>query len=137
MTSLASILDDYAQQGFGGTLGLRITDHDLAEGRLDGVWDPTAVALDHDGHPYNGAISTVVESMASLAANAEVRPDGRVVGASNSTQFLHPPEHTPIAVRATRIGTTATQLLWQVTVGTQEDPPAAVGIVRLHRLPLT
>lgn len=135
MTSLAAVLDEFANTGFGATFGLTITDYDLVRGVLYGSWEPEPSMRGPRGGVHHGMISGIVETMASLAANVEVQPTGdRVVGASNSTDVFREPGPGPLAVISERIADTGTQILRRVTVEPGADLPVAIGIVRLHRL---
>lgn len=76
----------------------------------------------------------MVETIASIAAQAALDHPGTVVGVSNSTDFIRPIHQSPLTVVGTSVARHGTQQLWNVTVATQDDDLVAQGNVRLQQL---
>jgi 1,4-dihydroxy-2-naphthoyl-CoA hydrolase len=88
------------------------------------------------GIVHGGVWSTMVESMASVAAAIHVLSEGRVcVGAHNATDFLRPVSEGRVDGVVTPIHIGRTQQLWLVELRRATDgAPVARGQVRLANI---
>ncbi len=134
MITSVSELNALANHGLGAILGLTITTVDAATKSVTATWDLNANVLDYQGKVHDGAISSVVETVASVAAQAALEQPGTVVGVSNSTNFIRPTDQSPLTVVGTAVARSGTQQLWTVTVATTDGELVAQGNVRLQQL---
>lgn len=118
--------------GLDATLGLRVVS--LQEGRVEARLPVTPVLLGADGTVHHGAISSAVESVASIAAAAHLGDEGNVVGVSNTTShFLSAREGTLTAV-AEPVSRLRDRQLWTVRVTDEAGELLAQGDVQLANI---
>lgn len=123
-------LDELAREGWVAELGLRLVE--AAPDRLVGEYEITPKQHQAYGIAHGGVHSSVVETLASMAAAVWAEPLGlSVVGLENSTSFLR-------AVRSGRLRATATPRargrttqVWEVAIEDEQRRPVAIGRVRL------
>jgi len=91
------------------------------------------------GVVHGGALSTAVETAASIGASAAVRERGEfAVGVHNATDFLRPMTHGRVEVVAAPLFQGRTQQLWEVVITRADDGrTVARGQLRLQNVPLT
>lgn len=118
---------------FADWVGFRITESTPDRAAIE--WDVTDGQHQPYGILHGGIYCAAVETVASLGAAQWFGDRGRVVGVSNSTDFLR-------AVRTGRLVATAaplhrgrSQQLWQVDIGDENRRLVARGQVRLQNLP--
>ncbi len=118
---------------FADHVGLRLTHADGDEVR--GEWE----AGEHLHQPFGlvngGAHSTVVETLASVAAGIWFGDRGSVVGVSNQTDFYRAVRTGPLRSRAVPIHRGRSQQVWVVETHDASDRLVARGQVRLQNLP--
>ena len=103
--------------------------------------DRVTAALDvrGDHHQPNGIVhgglyATLVETTASIGANAWLAGQGRAVGVSNHTDFLRAHREGPLHVEARPVQRGRTLQLWRVEVTDGDGRLVATGQVRLANL---
>lgn len=107
--------------GFAATIGLEVThaDGDEVRGRL-----PLApVTLGADGGLHPGAVSTVVETLASVGAALWLGERGQVVGVTNATEFLAAPAAGTVAAVARPLLRGEDAQLWSVVLTLEGGHP--------------
>lgn len=134
MTTDLDEMNMAARGGFSGRLGLTFTDLDRETGRLSADWVVNERLRDAHGDLTHGAISSVVETIASFAAQAANRNEGTVVGVSNCTDFCASTNRSPLSVAAAALDQTADQQLWEVHIVDPDQTLIAHGKVRLQNL---
>lgn len=132
-TERAAELDSRLNTGFTKLIGLEITaasgDEVLAELEL------RPDLLQPNGILHGGVHCTLVESLASVGAALWLGEDaGRVVGVSNSTDFLRATQSGTLLARAAPIHRGRSQQLWEVRITDDADRLVAKGQVRLQNL---
>lgn len=134
MNASTTALDALARRGLSGLLGITITDRDQATGQLTARWDLNPNVLDIRGNVHDGAISSVIETLASLAAGAELAAGEDIVGVSNSTDFFHPTDRSPLTATAAVVDRNTIHQLWDVSIVDSDDVLVARGTVRLQQV---
>ena len=128
--SILARLDELTREGWVAEIGLRVLE--ATPDRVVGEYEITPKQHQAYGIAHGGVHSSVVESLASLAAAIWAEPRGlSVVGLENNTSFLR-------AVRSGRLRATATPRargrttqVWEVVIEDERQRPVAVGRVRL------
>lgn len=128
-------LNKYTSEGFAKRLGLTIMDRDDVSGEMTARWNIGDAVLGADGLVDNGAVSSAAETLASIAAAAALPADVRIVGVSNSMQYLTKTGASTLdaAVRP-RGSMTCDSPVWEVSFTTRENALVAEGTVRLQQL---
>lgn len=121
-------LDAIANTGLGSLLGLTVTA--CSERSVTGLWRLSQNVLDRNGKLHHGAVSSVVETLASIAAHAAIE-EGTVVGVSNNTDFFRSTDRSVLAVAASVLGAGPDWQVWTVTITDDAEAPVARGTVRL------
>lgn len=119
-------------EGFDAAMGFR-----FVEGGPDRVvltWDVTPVNQQPYGIVHGGTYCGAVESAASWGAALWLGERGKVVGASNHTDFLRAATEGRMTATATPIHRGRSQQLWLVDVVDEEQRLVARGQVRLQNL---
>jgi 1,4-dihydroxy-2-naphthoyl-CoA hydrolase len=130
---IAARLNELVHQGWVAELGLRLVE--VTPDRVVGEYEITPKHHQAYGITHGGVHSSVVETLASMAAAVWAEPLGlSVVGLENSTSFLR-------AVRSGRLRATATPRtrgrttqVWDVAIEDERGRPVAAGRVRLLSL---
>lgn len=131
--SITARLNELTRQGWVAELGLRMVE--VTPDRMVGEYDITPKHHQAYGIVHGGVHSSVIETLASMAAALWAEPLGlTVVGLENSTSFLR-------AVRSGRLRATATPRargrttqVWEVAIEDDQRRPVALGHVRLLSL---
>ncbi len=132
MVSDPVISDDLLTRGFIGVVGLRF--ETIERDRVVGTLDVTPKLLQPHGIVHGGVWCTVVEALASVGAAVWLGEAGRVVGTSNSTDFLRPITTGSVTAEATPVHRGHTQQLWLVEIRDERRRLVARGQVRLQNL---
>ena len=96
-----------------------------------------AVAGKHhqpDGIVHGGVYATLVETAASVGANAWLAGTATAVGVSNTTDFLKAVRGGTLRAEATPVQQGRTLQLWRVTITDGDGRTVATGTVRLMNL---
>lgn len=96
-----------------------------------------AVAGKHhqpDGIVHGGVYATLVETAASVGANAWLAGSATAVGVSNTTDFLKAVRGGTLRAEAVPVQQGRTLQLWRVTITDGEGRTVAAGTVRLMNL---
>jgi uncharacterized protein (TIGR00369 family) len=127
-------LDDVtdALRGFAEHLGFEITE--ASPDRVVLEWDVRAEHHQPYGIVHGGVYCTAVETAASVAAAVWFGDRGKVVGVSNTTDFLRAAADGRLAATATPLHRGRSQQLWQVAVTAADGAVHAHGQVRLQNL---
>lgn len=129
-------LDPRLNTGFTELIGLTITAASGDEVRAALKLRPEL--MQPNGILHGGVHCTVVETLASIGAALWLGEDsGRVVGVSNSTDFLRATHDGVLTSVAQPIHRGRSQQLWQVQITDAEDRLVARGQVRLQNLRAT
>jgi 1,4-dihydroxy-2-naphthoyl-CoA hydrolase len=134
MPASVSELDDIANTGHNRQLGLTVTGYEPDTGVLSAVWELPAHVLGVAGSLHHGAISSVVETIASIGAGADIDEGQTVVGVSNSTDCINATWRSPLRVTGVRVSGGRDQQLWEVRVVDSDDDLVARGTVRLQHI---
>ncbi|GAA4548617.1 PaaI family thioesterase [Pseudonocardia xishanensis] len=102
--------------------------------RVEVVWDVPDRVRQKQGIVHGGAYCALVEAAASRGAARWWGDRGKVVGVSNSTDFLRPVRTGRLSVVATPVARGRTQQLWEVAITDSESRLVATGRVRLQNL---
>jgi uncharacterized protein (TIGR00369 family) len=121
-----------AAGGLIGLLGMRVV-HATADGAVV-QWDVTDHLHQPDGIVHGGVYCAAVETAASLAAALWYGERGKVVGVSNTTDFLRATSAGQLTATATPVHRGRSQQLWQVEVTDSAERLVARGQVRLQNL---
>lgn len=135
MTRSVEELNRYTGEGFARKLGLTITDRDSSSGEMEARWDVGETVLGADGLVDNGAVSSAAETLASIAAAAALPEEVRIVGVSNSMQYLARTGASVLdATIRPRGSMTCDSPVWKVSISTRGNDLVAEGTVRLQQL---
>ncbi|GAA1780004.1 PaaI family thioesterase [Pseudarthrobacter sulfonivorans] len=113
-------------------LGLELLD--LSGDEVRARWDATSRLHQTAGILHGGVHCSVVETLASIGAGLWLGSKGRVVGVSNTTDFLRGVGDGQLTSIARFVHRGRTQQLWRVTTESQDGRLVATGQVRLHNL---
>lgn len=97
-------------------------------------WDVTAEHHQPYGIVHGGVYCAAIETAASIAAAVWFGDRGKVVGVSNTTDFLRAVTDAHLVATATPLHRGRSQQLWQVAVTDGQDRLVARGQVRLQNL---
>lgn len=123
-------LDELTRQGWVAELGLRVLE--ATPDRVVGEYDITPKQHQAYGIAHGGVHSSVVETLASLAAAVWAEPLGlSVVGVENSTSFLRAVRSGRLLATATPRARGRTTQVWDVAIEDEQQRPVAIGRVRL------
>jgi len=124
---------DVLVTGFARHLGLEITE--VSSDRVVGRWSAASHLTDKAGLVHRGAHSSVIETLASVAAAVWLGDRGKVVGVNNNTDFFgRTDQETSLLSVATPLHRDDDQQLWQVETVDTEGTRVALGQVRLQNL---
>ncbi|TAM91273.1 MAG: PaaI family thioesterase [Jatrophihabitans sp.] len=118
--------------GFAAGCGLRVTSAD--GDRVVVEWDVTPALHQPYGITHGGVYCTAVETAASIGAALWFGDRGKVVGVSNTTDFLHAARSGHLRAVATPVHRGRSQQLWTVQISDEQDRLVARGQVRLQNL---
>jgi len=118
--------------GFDATLGLRF-DRTSGDEVLASLTVTPALQQPY-GIVHGGVHCAVIETAASVGAALWYGQRGKVVGVSNSTNFVRAVREGELQVRATPVQRGRTQQLWTVDVRDEQDRLVATGQVRLANI---
>jgi 1,4-dihydroxy-2-naphthoyl-CoA hydrolase len=113
-------------------LGLRITE--AGPDRVAAQWEARPELHQPYGILHGGVHSSVVETLASLAAALWLGDDGKVVGVNNSTDFYRAVAEGELTSVAEPIHRGRSQQVWVVRTEDAEGRLVARGQVRLQNL---
>lgn len=130
---LASIRS-HVEVGFAKTIGLHYTKLTPDEVRAEFTIAPEF--CQPMGLTHGGIYASIVEDVASVAANWWLAGKAFAVGANNSTDFIRPLQSGKLLACATPIHRGRTQQLWQVDITTEDSKLAAQGRLRLSNIPV-
>lgn len=132
-TEPSNELDPRLNTGFTKLIGLEITAASGDEVRAALELGPEL--LQPDGILHGGVLCTLVETLASIGAALWLGEDaGRVVGVSNSTDFLRSTQSGTLFACGSPIHRGRSQQLWEVRITDDADRLVAKGQVRLQNL---
>jgi uncharacterized protein (TIGR00369 family) len=125
--------DEYAASGLEEALGFHLDE--ATPDRVVISWTNGPQHLQAYGIVHGGVHCSVVESAASIGGALWFMDRGRVVGVSNSTNFLRATrEGEHLSATATPVHRGRSQQLWQVEIVDDEQRLVARGEVRLQNL---
>ncbi|HEX4359163.1 MAG TPA: PaaI family thioesterase [Pseudonocardia sp.] len=124
------MVDDGTQRGFGKYLGFTVVR--ISDDSLCGTVSISPEHYQRTGIVHGGVYCAVVEHAASVAAGNWSR--GRVVGVSNSTNFIRAVRSGQLQVEATPLQRGRTQQLWQVFIRDELGRLIAKGEVRFANI---
>ena len=84
---------------------------------------------------HGGVLCAIVETVASVAGAVWFGDRGKVVGSSNTTNFLRATREGVLTAVALPIHRGRSQQLWEVDITDEQDRLVAKGQVRLANLP--
>ncbi|MDT5328411.1 MAG: 1,4-dihydroxy-2-naphthoyl-CoA hydrolase [Mycobacterium sp.] len=122
--------------GFDDELGLKILDLTPDGGRAQLIIKDEL--LQPWGIVHGGVYCSIIESLASVSANAWLNAEGgsgRVVGVNNNTDFLRAISSGTVTAVSTPIHRGRLQQLWLITITNEDDRLVARGQVRLQNMP--
>jgi uncharacterized protein (TIGR00369 family) len=117
---------------FTDLLGMRLVD--ASPDRAVVEWDVTPDLQQPYGIAHGGVYCTAVETAASWGAALWYGERGKVVGVSNTTDFLRAVREGRLTATATPVHRGRSQQLWQVEVTDASTRLVARGQVRLQNL---
>jgi 1,4-dihydroxy-2-naphthoyl-CoA hydrolase len=121
-----------AHMGLDEAIGLRV---DTVEAdRVAGSFQVTAKVLGRDGSVHRGVLSSVIESIASVAGAAHLGAAGRVVGVTNSTSYFASVASGSVTVVAEPVSRQMDRQHWVVRVTDERGGLLAQGNVQLANL---
>jgi 1,4-dihydroxy-2-naphthoyl-CoA hydrolase len=126
------VLEDIVDAGLNKALGFTLDE--AGPDRVVLSWTVGEQHLQPYGIVHGGVYCSAVESSASIGAALWFGERGKVVGASNHTNFLRAAEDGRMVATATPIHRGRSQQLWQVEVHDDEQRLVARGEVRLQNL---
>lgn len=118
--------------GFAERCGLRVTSADGDRVVLE--WEVTPALHQPYGIAHGGVYCTAVESAASIGAALWFGERGKVVGVSNTTDFLRAARDGRLVAVATPVHRGRSQQLWTVEITDEQERLVARGQVRLQNL---
>lgn len=121
--------------GYVAWLGLEILEG--GPDRLVARWDIRPDHLQPYGIVHGGVHCSVVETVASFGAAAWYGERGKVVGVSNSTDFLRAVGEGRLTATGTPVHRGRLQQLWLVEIRDERERLVSRGQVRLQNLPDT
>lgn len=124
--------EDWWLGGFAAHLGLSISE--ATPDRVVLEWDVEPVQHQPHGIVHGGVYCAAIETAASTAAAVWFGDRGRVVGVSNTTDFLRAVTEGHLRATATPLHRGRSQQLWQVHITDADDRLVAHGQVRLQNL---
>ena len=123
---------DQVEAGFVKLLGLRIVE---ASGDRVVLTCPVTPDLHQPyGLVHGGVHATLAETAASIAGALWFADRGKVVGISNSTDFLRAVRAGELRAVATPLARGRTTQLWEVAIGDDQDRLVAHAKVRLQNV---
>lgn len=125
-------VEDEPDSGLMGLLGLRFTAIDGQ--RVTASLPISPQVLSAAGVVHHGVLSSVVESVASIAAAARVGSGGQVVGVWNRTSFFTTASSGALHATAEHVGEDADRQLWDVRIVDDGGELVAKGEVELLNL---
>lgn len=125
-------MTDYAYDGFDALLGLRIVS--ATEDEVVGTFEVRPELLQPYGLLHGGVLSSVVETLGSVAGATWFGDRGNVVGTSNHTNFLRAVREGVLTGVATPIHRGRTQQLWSVDIRDDQQRLVAKGELRVANL---
>jgi uncharacterized protein (TIGR00369 family) len=118
--------------GLADTLGFTFTE--ITGDRVSLTFQVTPALHQPDGILHGGVHCAAVETAASIAAAEWFGDRGRVVGVSNSTDFLRSVSEGELTATATPLHRGRSQQLWLVEITDEQQRLVARGQVRLQNL---
>lgn len=118
--------------GFAERCGLRVTSADGDRVVLE--WEVTPELHQPYGIAHGGVYCTAVETAASIGAALWFGERGKVVGVSNTTDFLRAARDGRLVAVATPLHRGRSQQLWTVEITDEQERLVARGQVRLQNL---
>lgn len=125
-------LSDIPHVGLDALMGLRVTA--LEPDRVTGSLEVTPDLLDGSGTLHRGVISSVVESLASIAGAAWFAGRGHVVGVSNTTAHFTAVGAGVVTGVAEPVDRRSTRQVWVVSLTDQDGQLVSQGTVHLSNL---
>lgn len=122
----------FSGKGFDGVIGLQYTE--VTPDRVRAQWTVGPTLHQPFGIVHGGVYSSVIESLASVAAATWLGDKGRVVGVNNNTDFLRAVSDGTLKGEAVPVHRGRSQQLWVVTITDEEERTVARGQVRLQNL---
>lgn len=125
-------LSDVPCVGLDALMGLRVTA--LEPDRVTGSLEITPDLLDGSGALHRGVISSVVESLASIAGAAWFAGRGSVVGVSNSTAHFTEVRAGAVTGVAEPVDRRSARQVWVVSLTDEDGQLVSQGTVHLSNL---
>ncbi|WP_081654991.1 PaaI family thioesterase [Amycolatopsis orientalis] len=125
-------ITETVRAGFAGGIGIEFTE--TTGDVVRAQWKLAPSMHQAHGIVHGGAYCTVVESLASIGASVWFGPSGRVVGVSNTTDFLRAQDEGIQFGEALPLHRGRSQQLWQVFVNDTHGILVARGQVRFQNL---
>jgi uncharacterized protein (TIGR00369 family) len=125
-------MDGSAYDGFDKLLGLTITS--VTEDEVVAHLEVRAELLQPFGLLHGGVLSSIVETVGSVAGATWYGDRGKVVGTSNHTNFLRAVRDGVLTAVASPIHRGRTQQLWTVDVRDEQQRLVAKGELRVANL---
>jgi 1,4-dihydroxy-2-naphthoyl-CoA hydrolase len=122
-------VEDVPDSGLIGVLGLRFTSIESRHVTASLPVSPQTLAV--DGLVHHGVLSSVVESVASIAAAARAGQGAQMVGLWNRTSFLATASSGTLHATAEHVGDDAGRQLWDVRIVDDGGQLLAKGEVEL------
>jgi uncharacterized protein (TIGR00369 family) len=126
------MLHEIVDTGLNEALGFTLDE--AGPDRVVMSWTVGPQHLQPYGIVHGGVYCSVIEASASIGAALWFGERGKVVGASNHTNFLRAAREGRLVATATPIHRGRSQQLWQVEVQDTDDRLVARGEVRLQNL---
>lgn len=125
-------LADVPHVGLDELMGLRVTA--LEPDRVTGSLEVTPDLLDATGALHRGVVSSVVESLASIAGAAWFAGRGSVVGVSNTTAHFTGVRAGVVTGVAEPVDRRSTRQVWVVSLTDEDGRLVSQGTVQLANL---
>ncbi len=123
---------DVPHVGLDEAIGLHVDAIDAD--RVVGSFQVSAKVLAGDGSVHRGVMSSVIESIASVAGAAHLGAAGRVVGVTNSTSYFATVASGSVTVVAEPVSRQTDRQHWVVRVTDERGRLLAQGNVQLANL---
>jgi 1,4-dihydroxy-2-naphthoyl-CoA hydrolase len=126
------VFEEIVNTGLNAAMGFALDE--AGPDRVVMSWTIGQQHLQPYGIVHGGVYCSVVEASASIGAALWFGERGKVVGASNHTNFLRAAREGKLAATATPIHRGRSQQLWQVEIHDEDQRLVARGEVRLQNL---
>lgn len=122
-------VSDVPHVGLDAEIGLRVTS--IGQGRVTARLPLGLRLLGASGTVHHGVLSSAIESVASIAAAAQLGDSGHVVGVSNSTSYFRETSEGTLDVVAEPVCCQRDRQQWLVRVTDEAGELVAQGNVQL------